>query len=190
MDLKQMFGYRYLITLDESWEAETPENRAEFRAQGEEWWYWQIEGRRGTIYPFNASTIAVDVTPRRARRLEALLGAALTLHTRCDEVVAYKADVQHIKVILRFIKPKRPWQFTAEQKAALATRLAANRSIPPVRSRRMASLPKTTGREDQSPKASQTLRTSKPSGSSFQASEPYKNPSDLNNPGMERSGIF
>ena len=34
MDLKQMFGHKYWVTLDESWSAETPKNRAEFEKAG------------------------------------------------------------------------------------------------------------------------------------------------------------
>ena len=37
MDLNQMFGGGYLITLDESWGAETPENQAGFRAEDIPW---------------------------------------------------------------------------------------------------------------------------------------------------------
>ena len=131
LDLKAMFGNQYVVTMDASWDAETPENRSEFRARGKQWWYYEIKGHRGTIYPFNASTIVVDVTRRRASQLEALLGLALVPHTRCDEAVAYKADVQHIEAILQFIKPRRCKQFTAEQKAILVARLVPYRFKSP-----------------------------------------------------------
>ena len=127
MDLSEMFGGRYVVSRDDSWAAETSENRGEFRAKGEGWWYWKVRGQRGTVYPFNATNLAVDVTSRRARQLEALLGPALTLHARCDEVVTYKADVRHLEAILRFIRPKRRRQLTTEQKGTLAARLAPYR---------------------------------------------------------------
>jgi hypothetical protein len=129
MDLKKIYGHKYEIAMDPSWDAETPENRAEFLAKGEQWWYYELRGQRGMVYPFNASTLAVYVTPRTARRLERLLGPALTVHVRCDEAVVYKADIQHAAAIVRFIKPKRLRPLTTEQKAVLAARLARYHGI-------------------------------------------------------------
>lgn len=60
-----MFGGKYVITLDESWDAETPANRAEFLAKNEVWWYYEIKGRCGTAYPFSETEVAV-VLPARA----------------------------------------------------------------------------------------------------------------------------
>ena len=127
MDLKRMFGDKYIITLDESWDAETPENRAEFKAKGEEWWYYEIKGKCGTVYPYSETQIAVVLPTRTARRLVKLMGSELTLLQHADDAMCYKADAKHTAAIVRFIKPKRLRQLTAEQRAAMVTRLARYR---------------------------------------------------------------
>jgi hypothetical protein len=107
MDLKKIFGDKYMVTLDESWESETPENRTEFLAKGKEVWYYEIKGRRGTIYPYSDTHIAVVLPTRSARRLVNLMGSELILLQHADDAMCFKADVQHTNALIRFIKPKR-----------------------------------------------------------------------------------
>ena len=131
MDLNKMFGHKYLVTLDESWDAETPDNRAEFLANGEKLWYYEIRGKRGWVYPHNETKLAVVLPTRAARRLMKLMGAELVLLQHADAEMCFKADAKHTATLVRFIKPKRLRQLTAEQKAVLATRLAASRYQKP-----------------------------------------------------------
>jgi len=127
MNLKTMFGGRYVVTMDESWEAETPENRAEFLAKQEQWWYWEIRGKCGWVYPYGETQIAVLLPTRAARRLDKLMGSDLTLLQHADDDKCYRADVKHVSALVRFIKPKRLRQLTAEHQAALAAQLARYR---------------------------------------------------------------
>ena len=127
MNLKAMFGRRYVVTMDTSLDAETPENRAEFRAKGEDIYYQEIKGRCGTVYNYSKTQVAIVLPTRAARRLAMLLGSALTLLQHADDAMCYKADASHVTSIVRFIKPKRLRQLTAERKAALAIRLARYR---------------------------------------------------------------
>ena len=62
MDLMAMFGLRYVVTVDESWMAETRANRREFLAKGEQRWYFRIQGKYGEVYPYAEDTVAVLVT--------------------------------------------------------------------------------------------------------------------------------
>ena len=83
MDLKRMFGDKYLVTLDESWDAETPENRAEFLRQGRTVRYCEIKGRCGTVYPYSGPTSAVSFPPRRRSPLDEAHGFRADASTTC-----------------------------------------------------------------------------------------------------------
>ncbi len=131
MDLVKMFGDKYHVTQDESWEAETPANRVEFLAKGDEVWYYEIKGKRGTVYPYSQTQVAVVLPTRAARRLVQLMGAELVLLQHADDSLCYKAGAKHAAAIVRFIRPKRLRQLTAEHKAALASRLARYRFQSP-----------------------------------------------------------
>ena len=69
MDLNKLFGKRYVVTLDPSWDAESPENRAESRPEDVPWHYHEIKGRCGMVYPYSETQIAVVLPTRAARRL-------------------------------------------------------------------------------------------------------------------------
>jgi hypothetical protein len=127
MDLNKLFGKRYVVTLDPSWDAETPENRAEFLAAGDLWWYYEIKGQCGMAYPYNRISIAVILPTRAARRLVKLMGSELTLLQHADDEMCYRADAKHAEALVRFIKPKSRCHLTPAHKAALAARLAAHR---------------------------------------------------------------
>jgi hypothetical protein len=127
MDLKQLFGHKYLVTMEESWTAETPENRAEFEDNGDRWRYYELKGKSGMVYPYSETQIAVVLPTRAARRLMKLMGSELVLLQHADDLMCFKADAKHAAAIVRFIKPKRLGQLSEAHKAILSARLAANR---------------------------------------------------------------
>jgi len=127
MDLKKLFGHKYEISLDPSWDAETPENRVEFLTQGEQWWYYEIRGKCGTIYPFSATTIAVTLPTRAARRLMKLMGSELTRTQHADDAMTFKTDAKHTAALVRFVRPKCLHSLSETHKAALVSRLAVCR---------------------------------------------------------------
>ena len=131
MNLREMFGDRYLVTMEESWDAEMPENRAEFQAMSDDWRYQEIKGKCGMAYPYSETQIAVVLPNRTARRLLKLMGPELTLLQHADDEMCYKADAKHAGALIRFIKPKSRRQLTPEHKATLAARLALYRSGRP-----------------------------------------------------------
>lgn len=131
MDLREMFGDRYLVTMEESWASERQENRTEFEAAGESWRYAEIKGRCGTVYPYSATQVAAVLPTRAARRLLRLMGPELTLLQHADDEMCYRADVKHATTLVRFIKPKSRRQLTPEHKATLTARLALYRSGGP-----------------------------------------------------------
>jgi hypothetical protein len=127
VDLKKTFGHKYEISLDPSWEAETPENRAEFLVKSEEIFYYEIRGRCGMVYAYSWTEINVILLTRAALRLVKLMGPELMLLQHADQEMCYKADAKHAATFVRFIKPKRLQPFTEEHKTALSARLAAHR---------------------------------------------------------------
>ena len=131
MNLKQMFGDEYVVTMDESWDSETTENRSEFRSKDDEWWYFEIKGKRGMVYPYSETDIAVVLPTRAARCLAKAMGSELVLIQRANDAASYRADIKHAPAIVRFIRPRRRRHFTAEQKAALAERLLPYRFQSP-----------------------------------------------------------
>jgi len=131
MDLREMFGDRYLVTMEESWGAERPEIRAELQAMSDGWRYQEIKGMCGTVYPYSETQIAVVLPTRAARRLLKLMGPELTLLQHADDERCYRADAKHAATLVRFIKPKSRRQLTPEHKATLAARLALFRSGGP-----------------------------------------------------------
>src|ERR1019366_5225627 len=127
MDLREMFGDRYLVTMEESWGAELPETRAEFQAMSDGWRYQEIKGKCGMVYPYSEAQIAVVLPTRAARRLFKLMGPDLTLLQHADDAMCYKADVKHVTALVRFIKPKSRRPLTPEHKTTLTARLALYR---------------------------------------------------------------
>jgi hypothetical protein len=129
MDLNLMFGDRYEVSLDESWDAETPENRVEFLAKGEKWWYYEIKGKCGTVYPYSETQIAVVLPTRTARRLVKLMGSELTLLQHADDAMCYKADAKHAAAFVRFIilSAPRPDPFSNCSRAASDCHVGSDR---------------------------------------------------------------
>ena len=127
MNLKQLVGDRCRVTMDESWSAETPENRTEFRNNGEEWRYQEIKGKYGLIYPYDQDFLSVSLTPKIAKRCMGDFGSDTTVLQMANDAITLKAPLKFLNRLLRYVKPKKIREYTPEQKAALASRLAAYR---------------------------------------------------------------
>src|ERR1041385_3511331 len=106
MNLRGLAGDRYVVSMDESWKAETAKNRMEFKANGEEWWYQEVRGKLGVIYPASESMIAVSLVPRVGWRLAAVLGPDVAVTQSSDEAVCLKTDVRNLAIALKYIKAR------------------------------------------------------------------------------------
>jgi hypothetical protein len=127
MDLKELFGSRYVVTLDPSCGGGMPDDQTGPEDGESDWECWEIKGKRGQVYSYSETSIAVLVSTRAARRLARLIGANLVLLQHADDEMCFKADAKHAESIVRFIKPKSRRQLTDVHKAVLAARLSANR---------------------------------------------------------------
>ena len=52
---------------------------------GDPWWYYEIRGKRGWVYPYSETQIAVVLPTRAARRLMKLMGSELVLLQHADD---------------------------------------------------------------------------------------------------------
>ena len=125
MDLKKMLGDRYVIRMDESWDAEKPENRAEFEANNEKKWYYQIQGRYGMIYPYSESILGARVSRRIGKKALALLGSELQIFEDSIEAISFRTDLRNIKTILKLIKPERRHQISDQTRESMVARMDA-----------------------------------------------------------------
>jgi len=131
MDLRTMFGDRYVVTMEGGLEVETAGSRPDSEGDDVSWRYTEIKGKRGMVYPYSETQVAVVLPTRAAHRLMKLMGSELTLLQHADDAMCFKADAKYAAVFVRFIRPKRLRQLTAEHKAALAARIALYRFHSP-----------------------------------------------------------
>ncbi len=131
MDLKEMFGHRYVVTLDESWEAEKPEHRTEFEAKGNVWWYYEIKGKHGRVHPHSESRIGARLSRRIGKKALAALGQDLEILEDSIEAIGLRTDVRNIKMLLKLIKPTRRHQLSEERRQAMSAHMAAINSRKP-----------------------------------------------------------
>ncbi len=129
MDLQKSFGDRYRVRLDESWNAESRENRREFLAGGEQWRYFEIRGKHGMVYPYSEDRLHVFVTATRARRLISFMNTQCVRTGICDEGITFETDLKRVGVILRLIKAERKRQYTDIQRSQMAARMTAIRLL-------------------------------------------------------------
>lgn len=57
MNLKEKFGKKYRVTMDESYAAEKEPGKT-----NEQWRYFEIKGKYGVLYPFKENQLALTFT--------------------------------------------------------------------------------------------------------------------------------
>jgi len=127
MDLRVIFGHRYVVSLDESWMAEPRANRREFLAKGEQRWYFRIQGKCGEVYPYAEDTVAVLVTAPRAKRLMTFLSQYGERTLVSEDGAIYKVPSAKAGALLRRIKANQRHFLRKETRAAMLSRMAAMR---------------------------------------------------------------
>jgi len=107
MDLKKMFGRRYVVTMEEGWHEDSLNTCNHAGIFDDRWRYAEIKGKCGRLYPYSETDLAVVLPTRAARRLMTLMGAALVLLQHADDAMCFKTDVRNAEAVIRFIKPER-----------------------------------------------------------------------------------
>lgn len=118
INLKEKFGKRFKVTMDESWDAEIPENKALWKKNGEIAWYYEIHGKWGHIYPQKENAFAIGISPRIQDRYNNKFPFEIFMD-RGQECVHEK----DIDAVIEFIKPRKRRILSPEQKLKQVERL-------------------------------------------------------------------
>lgn len=113
MNLKEKFGSRYRVTLDESFKIADTESRKE------EWRYQEIKGKYGVIFPYGWDKPAVTFTSNVvANRFSQKANDWQILQNGEDERT-YLIPKSDLGEIFDAIKPRKKRQLTPEQRERL-----------------------------------------------------------------------
>jgi hypothetical protein len=106
IDLKEYFGHRFRVSLDEA--ADSPTDP----------WYFQLRGERGVIYPHSSTLLAVecDYRPITAKRLAAL---GLPLHQDGDGEKTFLFGLDQFEAVAELIQLRKRRQVSPEERARL-----------------------------------------------------------------------
>ena len=113
IDLKEVYGKCYKVTMDESWEVERQ------RKEEDRPWYYEIVGRLGMVYPHSDTEISIELTPRTWKKWEKSNPVPYTLKRICDEGPTLIIGNIHLNDALKWINPRRKRTLTPEHKAKL-----------------------------------------------------------------------
>ncbi|MFH1923803.1 MAG: hypothetical protein ABIP48_28425 [Planctomycetota bacterium] len=125
INLKERFGDRFKIDVDESYYAERPEFR-----KAEEPWLQLLLCRHGHICPWGGSQLAACTNGRGpvANRLKAL--PFTTVAQEGDDGVNVLFDVAHFDQVAEIMKPRLRRRLSPEQRQRLAVAGAKYRFSP------------------------------------------------------------
>ena len=99
VDLKEMFGKRYRVTLDESYYHENESGK-----ESNKWAYYEIVGRYGTLYPYSKSELAVYFKSNQIRN-KVVRGLKCLQNGQEESTYLLPSDKTHL--VLDAIKPRK-----------------------------------------------------------------------------------
>lgn len=133
MDLMEMFGKRFRVTVEESFNAEkdTEERRAKWR-------YYEIRGHDGYVYPFGWNKPAVCFTNNHiGLKIARFRGAKWVRVQSGDNEAVFLIPMDDLEFAIRSIKPRRK-RFVSEKElnrlramSAIHSPLRKNASVNP-----------------------------------------------------------
>lgn len=123
IDLMKLFGKRYRVTMDESWNAETSENRSEWSKNGEIAWYYEIKGRRGTLYMQKENACALEVTGHTYQNMRKDNPFLFEKIRSASEGCTLLVKEPELDSVVALIRPRRRRVLSPEQRAKNIERL-------------------------------------------------------------------
>ena len=113
INLKELYGRRYHITLDES---------ALHEKKGkDDPWYFQIECHRGHIYPYSDKLLAYYCTgPKIRTRLSTEHPEYECIQWSDDYEAVFLFPVEEIKTVCKYAKPKKRRDITTDQQKKMS----------------------------------------------------------------------
>lgn len=117
MNLKTLFDDKYIVSLEKSWYCESPKPKDRKAA------FYQIKGRYGVVYPWDADFVEVYVTSgRKIASLERNVN--WRVKNQYDDATAFLLALTDISEAWRVIKPTKRKHYSAEHRKAACERLA------------------------------------------------------------------
>lgn len=113
IDLKEQYGKRYKVTLDESWDVERDRKAADRP------WYEEIKGKRGWCYLHNRSVLSVEISNRVFNAYQHKMPFPYSYVRGGDETQKVLVEEEHIAKAINFIIPRRKRMLSEAHKAKL-----------------------------------------------------------------------
>lgn len=107
INLKEVYGKRYKIEVDPSWDAETTENRTWFRQHGEEPYYFELVGKYGRLYNQSDTHLQMWVSGRLGVKLSKNIPVGWVQIQGCSEGYGFKLPNSDISQAFSWIKPRK-----------------------------------------------------------------------------------
>lgn len=123
IDLMKLYGKKYRVTMDESWDAENPDNRTEWKANGEIAWYYEIVGKRGKLYPQKENAFALECTEKVWNNMRTKYGLNLERLRGCDEGPTLLVKESDLDTVVKAIGARKRKVLSPEQKQLQIERL-------------------------------------------------------------------
>ena len=101
IDLKNLYGKRYRVTVEESYAADKYPGKPD-----EIVWYYEIVGRYGKAYLFSPTTVSVEMTPKMSGKFLRLYPRTI-VHRVCSEGSTMLIGENMRDIAIRFICPRR-----------------------------------------------------------------------------------
>ena len=107
INLREVYGKRYKIGIDPSWDAETPENRTWCRQHGEELYYYELLGKHGQLYNHSDTHLQMWIKPRLGSRLYRAIPPGWRVHQNASDGYAFVLPNSDIGLAFKWIKPRK-----------------------------------------------------------------------------------
>ncbi len=118
IDLKNRFGQKYRIFMDEAWYAETVESCSDKIKHRP--WYYEIRGKYGTIYLYGTDKLAVRITANRIKsRVKTDYRNILSLYLEAEDESIFLFSPEYLEIVAGLIKPRRKKQVTEKERLRL-----------------------------------------------------------------------
>ena len=102
INLKETYGKRCKIQMDESYEVEKYEGHTADIA-----WYYELIGSRGCLYNHSDNALQIRVKPKLARLIEKTLPTTWKRHQNADDAVTFILPNSDIEKAFSWIKPRK-----------------------------------------------------------------------------------
>lgn len=119
-DLKEQYGKKYRIYMDEAWHIETAEsNPSKVKDKP---WYYEIQGKYGAVYLYGENKLAVRITGNRIKsKIKTEYGSLLRLYIEAENESIFLFNPENLEIVAGLIKARRKKQISERERLRLRT---------------------------------------------------------------------